>query len=246
MSFDYIIDLGLDWHEGRDLREITDHIQIHHTVGDYTTRARFIALHNARVADPGYRGIEYSIGIAPNGEIYDGRGIMYKHGAVKNSLTKNAAGIGAADRSVSIALLGDMRDEGMPTDAQMASLVRVCKDLLAYFGLSTADIKGHNEIPPYGKGQGHYTQCPVIDMDALRALLINVPRSLSIASPLMRGNDVKALQERLLMLGYDIGKWGADGIYGDATDKAQRLLCGRAALLTPGVVDASMRAMLGL
>lgn len=34
------------------------------------------------------------------------------------------------------------------------------------------------------------------------------------------GEDVKVLQEYLITLGYDLGKWGADGDYGDATELA--------------------------
>lgn len=35
-----------------------------------------------------------------------------------------------------------------------------------------------------------------------------------------RGNEVCSLQEALLNWGFDIGKWGADGIFGKATQKA--------------------------
>lgn len=34
------------------------------------------------------------------------------------------------------------------------------------------------------------------------------------------GEDVKALQNHLIALGYDLGEWGADGDFGDATEKA--------------------------
>ena len=34
------------------------------------------------------------------------------------------------------------------------------------------------------------------------------------------GGDVKQLQQYLIQLGYDLGKWGADGEYGDATELA--------------------------
>lgn len=36
----------------------------------------------------------------------------------------------------------------------------------------------------------------------------------------MEGDDVKALQESLIKLGYSCGKWGADGEFGDATELA--------------------------
>ena len=34
------------------------------------------------------------------------------------------------------------------------------------------------------------------------------------------GNDVKEMQSGLICLGYDLGKWGADGDFGDATEEA--------------------------
>ena len=34
------------------------------------------------------------------------------------------------------------------------------------------------------------------------------------------GEDVRALQEALVLLGYDCGRWGADGDFGDATERA--------------------------
>ena len=36
------------------------------------------------------------------------------------------------------------------------------------------------------------------------------------------GDDVKELQSMLIQLGYDLGKWGADGDFGDATEMAVR------------------------
>ena len=35
-----------------------------------------------------------------------------------------------------------------------------------------------------------------------------------------KGDDVKWLQQKLIDLGYDLGKWGADGDYGKQTAKA--------------------------
>lgn len=38
----------------------------------------------------------------------------------------------------------------------------------------------------------------------------------------MTGEDVKQLQSNLISLGYDLGRWGADGDFGDATEQAVR------------------------
>ncbi len=64
--------------------------------------------------------------------------------------------------------------------------------------------------------------------------------------PYMRGDEVKELQMRLIMLGYDVGSTKADGIYGKNTDKAVRLFQERAKQLTYGIYDANMRELLGL
>ncbi|MBQ2662477.1 MAG: C40 family peptidase [Clostridia bacterium] len=64
--------------------------------------------------------------------------------------------------------------------------------------------------------------------------------------PYMRGSEIKELQTRLIMLGYDVGSTGADGIFGKNTDKALRLFQERAKKLTDGVYDSAMRELIGL
>jgi hypothetical protein len=164
--FEYVENLNLDWHEGRVKRTVTDHIQIHHTVGDYDTPERWTALHNKRVASSDYRGIEYSFGINSEGRVFEGRGLEYKHGGVMNSLTNNAN-----DRSVSVVFIGDMRKPELPSDKQMQAGVILVRDLLAYYKLAITDVYGHNEIKPYRPGDSRYTLCPVIDMDDFRLRL---------------------------------------------------------------------------
>lgn len=167
---DYIMDIGLMWPYGRSERKLTDHIQIHHTVGDYSTPERWKALHERRIEQNGWRGIEYSFGVNALGAVFEGRGLPYKHGAVKNSLTKNAQAIGAADRSVAIALIGDMREAGMPTQEQLDAAVRLTKDVMAVYNLPVSAVLGHREIP-LSEGGTYPTACPVIDMDAFRKLI---------------------------------------------------------------------------
>lgn len=172
--FEYIQDVGLTWPKGRIERAYTDHIQVHHTVGDYATPAKWKALHEKRIAEDGYRGIEYSFGVNANGDVFDGRGLQYKHGAVKNSLTKDKNGVGAADRSVAVALIGDMRNNGMPTPAQTQAAVRLVKDVMKTYDLPAAKVLGHREIP-LAAGGTYQTLCPVMDMDAFRAKLADEP-----------------------------------------------------------------------
>lgn len=72
------------------------------------------------------------------------------------------------------------------------------------------------------------------------------PRDLKLASPMMRGEDVEALQKKLMAIGYDLGKFGPDGVYGNDTDAAVKLFQQRAAGMVAGVCDEAMRAALNL
>jgi YVTN family beta-propeller protein len=60
-------------------------------------------------------------------------------------------------------------------------------------------------------------------------------RSLRLASPSMRGDDVQLLQDRLLALGYDEIGW-ADGVFGPKTDQAVRRFQTSNGLTVDGVV----------
>ena len=46
------------------------------------------------------------------------------------------------------------------------------------------------------------------------------PRLLFLTTPLMEGDDVKAVQKKLISKGFDLGKNGADGLFGQATVNA--------------------------
>lgn len=162
VMFDYVVDLGLKWPRGRVKRTTTDHIQIHHTVGDYSSPERWKKLHEDRIEKDGYKGIEYSFGVTPDGVVYDGRGLEYAHGAVKDNLTNNAN-----QRSVSITLIGDMREEHLPTQAQYAAALKLCKDVMEYYNLPVSSVLGHNEVP-LAKGGTYATLCPSMDMEQFR------------------------------------------------------------------------------
>lgn len=52
----------------------------------------------------------------------------------------------------------------------------------------------------------------------------------------MQGPSVKALQSRLMALGYDVGRWGADGDFGGGTESAVKSLQTAKGLDADGVV----------
>ena len=56
----------------------------------------------------------------------------------------------------------------------------------------------------------------------------------------VEGQDVKVLQEYLITLGYDLGKWGADGEYGDCTELAVAAFQKKYGMEETGIVNASV------
>lgn len=64
------------------------------------------------------------------------------------------------------------------------------------------------------------------------------------------GDDVKALQDALIALGYNLGKWGADGDFGDCTEMAVRgfqtqmglVVDGQAGPKTMAAIEAALAA----
>lgn len=58
------------------------------------------------------------------------------------------------------------------------------------------------------------------------------------------GEDVKELQKLLIQLDYDLGKWGADGDFGDATEKAVRHFQTIAKITVDGEVGSDTLAAL--
>ncbi|MBR1559774.1 MAG: peptidoglycan-binding protein [Clostridia bacterium] len=55
----------------------------------------------------------------------------------------------------------------------------------------------------------------------------------------MSGDDVKEMQTDLIRLGYDLGRWGADGDFGDATEEALRQFQRDKRLPVNGLLDAA-------
>ena len=73
------------------------------------------------------------------------------------------------------------------------------------------------------------------------------PRTLRLTDPLMVGEDVRQVQEALLKAGLNVGSDGADGFFGQATDKAVKQFQEQHNLeMIDGIVGAATRKALGL
>jgi peptidoglycan hydrolase-like protein with peptidoglycan-binding domain len=57
------------------------------------------------------------------------------------------------------------------------------------------------------------------------------------------GAEVKAFQEKLILLGHDLGKWGADGKFGNATEAAVKAFQADHALPINGAWGEAEEAM---
>jgi peptidoglycan hydrolase-like protein with peptidoglycan-binding domain len=73
-----------------------------------------------------------------------------------------------------------------------------------------------------------------------------VLRLAELGQPLVRGDDVRQVQKALIKEGFDVGFDGADGIFGQGTDKAVREFQQQKGLTVDGIVGAETRRVLGV
>lgn len=85
------------------------------------------------------------------------------------------------------------------------------------------------------KKQGHTV---VVLTDGAKAAQDVAPGFYALGERILRngdsGDDVKKLQEALIQLGFNLGRWGADGEFGDATEMAVKLFQSREKLEPDG------------
>ena len=258
-EFSYIIDTKLVWSKGKAKRVVApDHVQLHHTVSSYGTPSKWNSLHEHNISK-GNKGVPYSYLVCQDGTILLGRGHENTHGGVKDSLTGkiiNGRTFGANQRSIAVALDGDMRKSDLPTSAQLASAVKLIKDIIKLYNLSPSDVLGHNEVPLYSNGKPtgklYQTLCPSIkeeyglypqNMHEFRAMVagtVDVPTYVYTRRTLskgMKGADVTEAQTLLIQLGYGdiVGK--IDGDFGTKTESAVNKLRDDNKLEKTGIID---------
>lgn len=176
-------------------------------------------IHDAEMTRLG--GFPYSIYVRKDGSVHEGRGVntIGAHCTGQNSTT-----IGVSFEGYFHPAEGSYKgkvDTSM-SEAQYSAGVRLLRDLMGLYP-SIQWIKGHKEAP------GAATVCPgsYFPLDRMRDEAMSKPetpapaypgRLLKYVTPMMRGEDVRSAQKRLLELGYQPGN--ADGIYGPKTKAA--------------------------
>ena len=95
---------------------------------------------------------------------------------------------------------------------------------------------GVSDKPLNRKRWSHWATLKGVDEDIMRIL--------KFATPYMRGDDVRHVQDRLMALGYGVGLKGADGIYGTFTLHAVQAFQSERGLIPDGEVGADTLAAL--
>lgn len=219
---------------GRRSKSQITKIAFHHSA---TTSGSADAFARYHVNTLGWPGIGYHYVVDRDGTINwcnDLETISYQVGG------HNATSIG-------VNLVGNFSIEG-PTDAQLKSAIWLLNHLLKTElpHLKISDILGHKEF------SNQATACPVISMNDVRTLVakpvskpvvnpdptptVNKPEtplgSLRFGS---QGQAVRELQDQLIALGYDLGRFGADGSFGAATESAVRKFQQEQKLIVDGI-----------
>ncbi|NIK11205.1 peptidoglycan recognition protein family protein [Alkalibacillus almallahensis] len=124
------------------------------------------------------------------------------------------------------------------TEAQEQTFKERAKRAMDVFELSVNDVIGHNEFSSAN------TSCPGINMDDVRADLKGSSNQSSDNDLLRKGDDgkeVKQLQQELLDAGEELPQYGADGHFGDETEKAVKSLQRKASITIDGIVGPNTR-----
>jgi hypothetical protein len=228
------------------LKKYTDTIMFHHEAapsdGD-SDDDDVAAIHKYHIKR-GYRGIGYGYVVDDGGVIWLGRGPDYASGGTKDELGYNS-------HVVDICYVGDYSKDQLP-DVMKEAGMRLTRDLIAYFKLPGKGgpikyIKGHYDVDA--------TQCPGknFPLDEFKALLdekpvAEKPKVEPVKTTLLKkgrkGSGVKAVQAKLIKLGYYLGGSGADGIFGTLTEKAVRDFQTDAGITVDGIVGPQTEAAL--
>lgn len=152
----------------------------------------------------GWAGCGYHYFVSKDGKIYSGRN---EKAIGAHCLNYNAQSIG-------ICVEGNFNNDNM-SEAQYNALKQITQSILSKYGLNK--ICGHREL--------YSTDCPGknFPLDRIKKELLVVSNIINWPGYNMKINaskvdgNVKVFQEKLISKGYDLGKAGADGYFGNMT-----------------------------
>lgn len=200
----------------------------HHTAGPRSGNSP--SLNVVAYGRPGLSGPLAQLFLARDGTVYlVAAGISYHAGRVSSSRYANSHAIGIEAEATGL--------DSWPAH-QINEYAKLCKALIKEFGLSTSRVRGHKEVAvPRGRKPD-----PNFSMSDFRKKVGGAKggvssgggtsggssrsyKSVSYGTTLGKwdkGDPVKDWQDFLKAQGYDLGKGGVDGYFGDSTVSATK------------------------
>ena len=205
-------------------------IVAHHTAGPL--RGNSPSLNVVAYGRPGLSGPLSQLFLARDGTVYlVAAGVSYHAGRVRSSSYGNSHSIGIEAENTGLS------NDPWPAH-QIDAYAKLCKALCKEFGLSTSRVLGHREVcSPVGRKSD-----PSFSMSDFRKKVGGAKggvssgggtsggssrsyKSVSYGTTLGKydkGDPVKDWQDFLKAQGYDLGKGGVDGYFGDSTVSATK------------------------
>jgi peptidoglycan hydrolase-like protein with peptidoglycan-binding domain len=204
-------------------------IVAHHTAGPL--RGNSPSLNVVAYGRPGLSGPLSQLFLARDGTVYlVAAGLSYHAGRVRSNSYSNSHSIGIEAENTGLS------NDPWPAH-QIDAYAKLCKALCKEFGLSTSRVLGHREVcSPVGRKSD-----PSFSMSDFRKKVGGAKggvssgggtsggsrsyKSVSYGTTLGKwdkGDPVKDWQDFLKAQGYDLGKGGVDGYFGDSTVSATK------------------------
>ena len=202
----------------------------HHTAGPKSGNSP--SLNVVAYGRPGLSGPLAQLFLARDGTVYlVAAGISYHAGRVSSSTYSNSHAIGIEAENTGLS-----NDSPWPS-GQIDAYAKLCKALCKEFGLSTSRVRGHKEVAvPKGRKPD-----PSFNMASFRKKVDGAKggvsygggtsggsrsyKSVSYGKTLGKydkGDPVRDWQDFLKAQGYDLGRGGVDGYFGDSTVSATK------------------------
>ncbi|MCM8901276.1 peptidoglycan-binding domain-containing protein [Caldicoprobacter algeriensis] len=225
---DYMKNANLKFNGKLRPRTVTNGIVLHHAAVQRATPQQIHEWHLQR----GWLGAGYNVYVRKDGSVWELRP-LWAVGAHAEGV--NSESIGVCAEGMYHSSDSQPYDREMPRQ-QFDALVKVVKDLVEEYP-SIMWIKGHNEV------QGSATACPG-SFFPLQEVIRTATNSLAVKEVDVmkkgdRGPVVEKLQRLLIELGYELPKYGIDGVFGVETEAAVNAFKKLAGLPQNGTVDVT-------